>query len=144
MKKTLFLILSAITVLGLAGCSQPISAGVLQSDKARVTSPAVNQPDLDVGAADVDADVERHEGRSTPDASRWTPGAHGMKCSKRPLVGGAHRDAAPGHHLVGARQNVAEGPPRLAAPRERWDFLRGEPGFKPVGERADARTGVDE
>jgi serpin B len=46
MKKTIILVLIAIMVLGLAACAQPAAGSVLQSDKPRITSPAVDKADL--------------------------------------------------------------------------------------------------
>jgi len=46
MSKAFFVILTAIIGLGVAACSQPVAAGVLQSNKARVISPAVGQSDM--------------------------------------------------------------------------------------------------
>ena len=46
MRKTKLLLLVSVMFLGLLGCSQVVSAQVLQSDKPRDTSPTVNQTDL--------------------------------------------------------------------------------------------------
>ena len=46
MKKTLFLILTVTMVLGLAACTQQVSAEVIKSDKPRVLSPAISQTDM--------------------------------------------------------------------------------------------------
>jgi serpin B len=45
MKKLLFLLLTAIMIVGLSGGCSPVSAGELKSDKARITSPVVNTSD---------------------------------------------------------------------------------------------------
>ncbi len=45
MKKVLS-VLAVIVIMGLTACSQPASAGVLQSEKPRVTSPQSSQADL--------------------------------------------------------------------------------------------------
>ncbi len=45
MKRLMFLLLTAIMIVGLSGCSQPVSAGEVKSDKARITSPVVNTSD---------------------------------------------------------------------------------------------------
>ena len=45
MKKAISFLM-VIVILGFAACSQPISAGILQSEKARVTEPPVSQGDL--------------------------------------------------------------------------------------------------
>src|SRR3990172_1679502 len=46
MKNLLFLMLAIILIAGLFGCSQPVSGNLVKSDKARVTSPAVDQTDM--------------------------------------------------------------------------------------------------
>ena len=46
MKNIFISVLMVIVLLGLAACSQPASGQVLQSDKPRNTSPAVNEADL--------------------------------------------------------------------------------------------------
>ena len=46
MKNIFISVLMVIVLLGLAACSQPASGQVLQSDKPRDTSPAVNETDL--------------------------------------------------------------------------------------------------
>jgi serpin B len=46
MKRLLFLMLTIMMAAGLFGCSQPASVGLLMSDKARITSPVVNQSDM--------------------------------------------------------------------------------------------------
>jgi serpin B len=46
MRKTVLLILVAIMALSLAACAQPAAGSVIQSDKARVTSPNVSPSDL--------------------------------------------------------------------------------------------------
>ncbi|MDP2920147.1 MAG: serpin family protein [Dehalococcoidia bacterium] len=46
MKKIFALLLTAVLVLGLAGCAQPVSGQVVQSEKPRVTTPVVAQIDL--------------------------------------------------------------------------------------------------
>ncbi|MFC2020815.1 hypothetical protein ACFLU1_03365 [Chloroflexota bacterium] len=45
MKKVLS-VLMVIVIMGLTACSQPASAGILQSEKPRVTEPQVSQGDL--------------------------------------------------------------------------------------------------
>ena len=45
MKKVLS-VLMVIVIMGLTACSQPASAGILQSEKPRVTEPPVSQGDL--------------------------------------------------------------------------------------------------
>lgn len=45
-KKTILLLLVSAMLFGLLGCSQAVSGQVLQSDKPRDTSPAVNEADL--------------------------------------------------------------------------------------------------
>jgi len=46
MKKTIILVIVAIMVFGLVSCTQPAAGIVLQSDKPRITSPAVDKTDL--------------------------------------------------------------------------------------------------
>jgi serpin B len=46
MKRLLFLMLAIVMAAGLFGCTQPAAAGLLKSDKARITSPAVSQSDM--------------------------------------------------------------------------------------------------
>jgi serpin B len=46
MKRTVIFILVAIMALSLAACAQPVSGNIIQSDKARVSSPDVSQSDL--------------------------------------------------------------------------------------------------
>ena len=46
MSKVFFVILAAIMVPGVAACSQPVAASVLQSNKPRISSPAVGQSDI--------------------------------------------------------------------------------------------------
>jgi len=46
MKKTFFLVLAVISLMGIPACSQPATADVLKSDKPRVTSPSVSQSDM--------------------------------------------------------------------------------------------------
>ena len=46
MKRLLFLMLTIVTIAGLIGCAQPVSAEILKSDKARITSPMVDQSDM--------------------------------------------------------------------------------------------------
>jgi serpin B len=46
MKNLLFWLLTIVTVIGLVGCSRPVSAEILKSDKPRITSPAVNSSDI--------------------------------------------------------------------------------------------------
>ena len=46
MKNLFISVLMVIVLLGLAACSQPASGQVLQSDKPRNTSPAVNEADV--------------------------------------------------------------------------------------------------
>ena len=46
MKKALPFVLIAIMLFGLVACTQPVSGGVLQSDKQRVTSPVATQAGL--------------------------------------------------------------------------------------------------
>ncbi|MFA5308000.1 MAG: serpin family protein [Dehalococcoidales bacterium] len=46
MKRLLFLMLAIVMISGLFGCSQPAAAGLLKSDKDRITSPMVNQSDM--------------------------------------------------------------------------------------------------
>jgi serpin B len=45
MKKVLS-VLIVIVIMGLTACSQPASAGILQSEKPRITEPQVSQGDL--------------------------------------------------------------------------------------------------
>ena len=45
MKKLFVLLLSAIALLAIIGCSQPVSAAEIKSDKPRNTAPAVSQTD---------------------------------------------------------------------------------------------------
>jgi serpin B len=45
MKKLMFLLLTAIMIVGLSGCSQTVSAGEVKSGKARITSPVVSTSD---------------------------------------------------------------------------------------------------
>jgi serpin B len=46
MKRLLFLMLTIVTIVGLIGCSRPVSAEILKSDKDRITSPMVDQSDM--------------------------------------------------------------------------------------------------
>ena len=46
MKSVVLSLLMVVMLLGVAACSQQVSADVLKSDKPRVTSPAVNQTDM--------------------------------------------------------------------------------------------------
>ncbi|MFH1031424.1 MAG: serpin family protein [Chloroflexota bacterium] len=46
MKKVVSLVLLIVTVSGLVACAQPATAGVVQSDKPRITSPTTSQSDL--------------------------------------------------------------------------------------------------
>jgi serpin B len=46
MKRLLFLMLTIVMTVGLFGCSQPASGELLKSDKARITSPVVDQSDM--------------------------------------------------------------------------------------------------
>jgi serpin B len=46
MKKIILLILTAISLLAVIGCSQPVAASEARSDKPRDTSPAVSQTDM--------------------------------------------------------------------------------------------------
>jgi len=46
MKRLLFLMLTIVTIVGLIGCSRPVSAEILKSDKDRITSPVVDQSDM--------------------------------------------------------------------------------------------------
>ncbi len=55
MMRPLFLTLLMVMIVGLVGCSQPASAGVLKSDKPRVASPLATSSDL---ATVVDGDTE--------------------------------------------------------------------------------------
>lgn len=47
MKKALIIVLSFILTIGLAGCSSPVMAQVIMSDKDRETEPDVSRLDLD-------------------------------------------------------------------------------------------------
>jgi len=48
MRKIISLLLVSAILLGIAGCGQPALAEVIQSDKQRNTSPAVDETDLTV------------------------------------------------------------------------------------------------